>query len=236
MGFDHFARWAGRGHEVDSDGAGRVPRHGTRSGGRRIHAASVWAALALAACSTPRAFVWVDDLPRDRRTDGSSYRISPGDVIAITVFNQDGISIPKARVREDGKISMMFLQDVDVDGMTTNELASSLEVRLKQYIVKPVVTVGVVEMAPVRVSVVGEVTRQGTYDLSRSAGVLDALAAAGGVTDFAKRNEIFVLRPTALADGKPGAGRIRFKYDALAAGEGKAAGFKLRTGDVVVVE
>jgi polysaccharide export outer membrane protein len=76
------------------------------------------------------------------------------------------------------------------------------------------------------------VTRPGVYDLERGAGVLPALAAAGGLTDFAHRNAVYVLRPT--RDRAPL--RIRFTFAALTRAEPKAASFVLRQGDSVVVE
>jgi len=62
------------------------------------------------------------------------------------------------------------------------------------------------------------------------AGVLSALAAAGGLTEFAGKEAIFVLRP-----GNPPK-RVRFRYEALAHGEGRSGAFRLKDGDTVVVE
>jgi len=175
--------------------------------------------LALAvACGGPHgSFTPVEHLGED--AGASEYRISPGDVISVRVFNQDSMSSLHTRVRDDGKVSIPFLQDVDVAGSTPNE-------------VNPVVTVTVDEFRPLRVSVVGEVARPGQYELERGAGVLAALAAAGGLTDYAHRDALFVLRTG--ADGK--AQRIRFRYASLIEGEKPAAIFHLRAGDVVVAE
>jgi polysaccharide export outer membrane protein len=188
--------------------------------------------LALAvACGGPHgSFTPVEHLGED--AGASEYRISPGDVISVRVFNQDSMSSLHTRVRDDGKVSIPFLQDVDVAGSTPNELSQRLQVKLKAYVVNPVVTVTVDEFRPLRVSVVGEVARPGQYELERGAGVLAALAAAGGLTDYAHRDALFVLRTG--ADGK--AQRIRFRYASLIEGEKPAAIFHLRAGDVVVAE
>jgi polysaccharide export outer membrane protein len=194
------------------------------------------AALALLTFSTacagaPAPFTWVESLPRDATpADGAEYRLAPGDVIAIAVWNQDAISVPRTRVREDGRVSMAFLQDVEAVGLTPSELAVRMQTRLKAFIVNPVVTVRVEETRSIRVSVVGEVRQPGQFDLGPSPGVLQALAAAGGITDYAKRDGIYVLRSA------PAQSRIRFRYEALARGEASAAGFRLRDRDVVVVE
>jgi polysaccharide export outer membrane protein len=146
------------------------------------------------------------------------------------------MSVDRARVREDGRISMPMLQDVEVAGMTPADLSRRLGAKLKTYVVNPVVTVSVVERRPVRVSVVGEVGRPGVYDLDHGAGVLHAIAAAGGLAQYAHRDRIYVLRKGYWADGNPAPARIRFRWDALVRGERHAAAFALRGGDLLVIE
>jgi polysaccharide export outer membrane protein len=202
---------------------------------RRISVVAL-CAIAAAGCRHARdEFFWVDDIPTARQSDGE-YRIARGDVVGVRVWQQEAMSIERLRVRDDGKISIPFLQDVEVDGMTPAELAGRIQAKLKTYIVNPVVTVTLVEQPLMRVSVVGEVTHPGAYELDRAAGVLHAVAAAGGLTEYAHRDRIFVLRYGYWADGNPAPARIRFRWDTLSRGGAKAATFRLRTGDVVVVE
>jgi polysaccharide export outer membrane protein len=201
-----------------------------------------WALAALAAlcgagCAGQTPYVWVDRLPVEPRPAAAEYRIVPGDVLAIDVWNQEGISVPRALVRDDGKISLAFLQDVEVAGTTPTELAAFLQAKLKAFIVQPVVTVRVELPRPARVSVLGEVDEPGTYEVEPGAGVLRAIAAAGGLTSYADHDAIFVPRPA--APGAPAGTpprRIRFRYGALTRGEPHAAGFALQHRDVVVVE
>ena len=196
------------------------------------------AALAgsLLACRAPRAYLWVDEVPDPSPPAPGEYHLVTGDVLSVRVWNQESMSTPRARVREDGRISLPFLQDVEVAGMTTAELSSRLAVKLKAYVVNPVVTVALEERRPLRVSVLGEVTRPGEYQLALDSGILHALAAAGGLTEYAHGDRIFVLRHGYWADGNPAPARIRFAYDAIVEGSKKAAAFRLRNGDVVVVE
>jgi polysaccharide export outer membrane protein len=91
------------------------------------------------------------------------------------------------------------------------------------------VTVTVEETTPASVSVLGEVTRPGTYPLDPSAGVLQALAAAGGLTEYAGKSSIFVVRRAPPA-------RVRFAFASLVQADSRAASFRLRAGDVVIVE
>ena len=111
-------------------------------------------------------------------------------------------------------------------------LGAQLQTRLKDFINNPVVTVSLEEVRTMSVSVLGEVPRPGIYNLEVGAGVLQALAAAGGFTTFANR-DMYVMRPS-HTDAKPQ--RIRFDYERLQKGDGKAASFSLRSGDVLLVE
>lgn len=194
------------------------------------------AALAAAALGCAHGdFFWVDDVRAGAPAD-PEFRIATGDVISVRVWQQDAMSVERARVREDGRISLPFLQDVEVAGMAPTEIATRLQTKLKSLIVNPVVTVSLLEQPAVKVSVLGEVARPGVYDLDRSPRVVQALASAGGLTEWAHRDRIFVLRYGYWADGNPSPARIRFRWEALSRGSGRAATFQLRPGDVVVVE
>src|SRR5215813_5095930 len=159
----------------------------------------------------------------------TGYVIQTGDILQVRVFNQPDMSA-RVRVREDGKVSIPFLNDVTAVGLTPNALAQQIQTRLKEFINAPVVTISLEETRPFSISVIGEVTKAGVYALPPGAGVLQALAAAGGLTQYASRDKIFVVRDT------PTRARIRFEFEQLTQAEGKAATFRLRLGDIVVVE
>jgi polysaccharide export outer membrane protein len=203
---------------------------GARS--RRCSAVVMCAAIGIAAavfgpgCATDRAFVWVHDLPLPE--DGQPL-IGPRDTIAVDVRDQASLSGEFA-VGDGGDYRQPGLGPIHVEGRTPAAVVTELEERLKLLLVKPQVTVSLVRMGPVRVNVVGEVRTPGTYELLRGRGVLPALAAAGWLTEFASRDKIFVLR---LGQQET---RIRFRARELTAAEPHAARFRLRDGDVVVVE
>ncbi|HTP26937.1 MAG TPA: polysaccharide biosynthesis/export family protein [Anaeromyxobacteraceae bacterium] len=202
-----------------------------RSGVGRIVTVLVAVAGALACASVRGPYIPVEDYPSV--APETEYHIATGDLLAVRVWNQDSMSNPHARVRDDGKISLPFLQDVDVAGITPTELSQRLQVKLKAYVVNPVVTVTVEEFRPLHVEVLGEVVHPGQFELDRGAGVLAALAVAGGLTDYAHHDSIFVLRSNGASTGPT---RIRFRYASLIAGEKPAASFRLHAGDVVVAE
>jgi polysaccharide export outer membrane protein len=183
-------------------------------------------ALALGGCKTVDSnFVWVEKFPEP--TEDVLYLISPGDVLGVRVYNQEGMSA-KVKVRPDGMISLPFLGDVDASRNTPVLLAERIQFRLKAFVVNPVVTVTLEETRPLEISVVGEVLRPGLYKLEPGASVLTALAAASGFSDFADRERIFVIRD--------GTTRIRFTYAGLSQMRSRASRFLLRPNDVVVVE
>ncbi len=198
----------------------------------RFTGAACVLALALA-CTGPGRFVWLDEYAGD--DSGGVYKIEPGDTLSIKVLGQDALS-GKVKVRDDGKISMTFLNDVTAAGYAPAALAQQLQTRLKDYINVPTVSIAVDEMRALQVSVVGEVGRPGNYVLEHEAGLLQALASAGGLTDFAHRDRLFVLRGNAGAADKPETTRLRFTWQQLVRAEGRAATFRLQPGDVVVVE
>lgn len=220
-------RGAGRGKErytppAMTDALVRFPRPG-----RGIILCGVLLTAQLAAgCKTVDTnFVWVDKFPE--ASGEGIYLISPGDVLAVRVYNQEAMSA-KVKVRSDGMVSLPFLGDIDANRDTPALLADRIQSRLKPFVVNPVVTVTLEEARPLEVSVIGEVHRPGLYRLEPGVGVLHALAAATGFSDFADRDRIFVLRN--------GTTRIRFTYAALSRASSKAGSFVLRPGDVVVVE
>jgi polysaccharide biosynthesis/export protein len=148
------------------------------------------------------------------------------------VWNDDALG-GRARVRRDGRISLPFVDDVVAAGMSPKDLARSLETRLAGFVNAPRITIALEEEKLVTVSVFGEVVKPGVYDLTSGAGVLQALASAGGTTQWASGDKIFVLRKKADG-GRPL--RIRFTQETLAHAEDVSASFRLRRGDVVVVE
>lgn len=182
-------------------------------------------ALSLAACSGAGKYVWVNDLPAVSAA-ADEYHIRAGDFVSIIVFQQDAMSA-KARVRSDGKMSFHILGDITVRGMRPADVKAQLEKRLKEYVLTPNVTVSIEDTQPIEVSVLGEVARPGIFTLKANASMAQALASAGGMTDFANRDRIFVIRAPK---------RIRFTYEGIVRGDGRSATFLLESGDLIVVE
>lgn len=193
---------------------------------RSSQLAALLALAPLWGCGGEGAYVWVHELPPQQAV--AEYVVASGDLLSVSVFNQDNLSM-HARVRSDGKVAVPFLGDVEVRGKTPAAVSTELEAGFKHYVVSAAVTVTVEEPQSTSVSVLGEISRPGTYAIDASAGVLQALAAAGGFTDYASKSSIYVVR-------RSPAQRIRFTYASLIQSEAGASAFRLRAGDVVVVE
>jgi polysaccharide biosynthesis/export protein len=188
------------------------------------------ALTALGGCSSAGTFVWYQDVPKaDWGSQTGEYVIGVGDTLTIRVYDNEPLTT-HGKIRSDGRLAIPFAGEVVVAGKHPSDLARELEVRFKEFIVSPRVTVNIDESRPVNVGVVGEVAHPGALALEPSAGLLQAIAQAGGPGQYANKSRIFVLRQY------PQFRRIRFTYEALIHNEGGAATFPLRNGDVIVLE
>jgi polysaccharide biosynthesis/export protein len=159
----------------------------------------------------------------------TDYRIGPEDKLQIAVWNNEAMSrtVP---VRPDGKISLPLLNDVQAAGLSPMQLRDALVKRLADYMPTAEVSVIVLETKSPKVSVIGEVSRPARYELTSRTTVLDVLAMSGGLTQFAGRGRIFVLR---RADEE--LKRVPFNYNRAVSAEGEQVNFALEPGDIVVV-
>ena len=156
------------------------------------------------------------------------YKIGPEDVLDIAVWNNTAISraVP---VRPDGKISLPLLNDVQAAGLSAMQLRDILAKKLAEYVPAPEVSVIVREVHSFKVSVVGEVKRPGRHELKSRATVLDVLAMAEGLGEFAARGRIVILR----REGNT-VKRIPFNYNKVVSEDG-VENILLQPGDIIVV-
>lgn len=208
------------------------------AGGRALRcmmgAMRPWIPLAFAlltgslGCASTGPYVWVDSLPPQGAAGSADLVISDGDQVVVRVFKQDDLGATE-RVRADGKISLPVIGEVVAKGKKPSQLAAELAERLKAVVVAPSVTVSIVQGNELKVAVVGEVRQSGVFQLEPGANVLHALAAAGGLSDYADSEKVFVVRRSLPQ-------RVRFRYQDLRSAEPKSVGFVLQANDVIVVE
>ncbi len=156
------------------------------------------------------------------------YLIGSPDLIRVIVWKHPELSI-EMPVREDGKISVPLLDDIQAAGLTPMELKEVIRTGLSRNISRPNVTVAVISPDSQVVSVLGGVVRAGPVPLRKDMGVLEAVAAAGGFTAWANRNDVRVVR---LVES----GRVthHFSYRSFLSGD-PDADILLRRGDLIVV-
>jgi len=156
-----------------------------------------------------------------------SYRLGPEDQLRISVWDNKELTMDLV-VRPDGKISMPLLQDVPAEGLTAAQLATNIEEGLSAYIVNPVVTVIVLQVNAPKYYIIGYVKNAGTFPLRGDTSVLQALALAGGMTQFASPRSIKLIRAN---KGRQEVRKINY-YDLIESGEGN---YLLKSGDTIVV-
>ena len=115
-----------------------------------------------------------------------SFVIGNDDVLAISVWKEPDLSrsIP---VRSDGRISLPLVGELQAAGRTPLKLEQEIAGKLQPYLEEPEVTVIVEQINSEKFNILGQVAKPGSYPLTNSATVLDAIALAGGCRDFAKR-------------------------------------------------
>ena len=164
----------------------------------------------------------------------TDYRLTAGDKLRIEVYKDAQLS-QSLQIRPDGKITLPLVGDVAAAGRTPIELRDAIGGALKPFMENPVVTVIVTEATPPPVGVVyvtGEVNKPGALPLTVGPmSVLQALAMAGGFTDFADRKDIRILRK-----GKDGMESIKFNYKEALNDSNKREPVQLQPGDTVIVK
>ena len=155
------------------------------------------------------------------------YHVAAGDKLRIEVYKDPQLS-QSVQVRPDGKITMPLIGDIEATGRTPIEVRDAIAKSLKEYVTNPTVTVIVVEATVATAYVMGEVNHPGAVTLQAPLTIMQALALAGGLKDFADAKNIRVLRKASW-----GVETISFNYkDAM---KSSRAPIYLRAGDTVVV-
>ena len=157
----------------------------------------------------------------------ADYRLAAGDKLRIEVYKDTQLS-QSLQVRPDGKITLPLVGDVAAAGRTSLELRDAIASSQTDYMKNPTVTVIVVETTPQVVYVTGEVTKPGALPLTGGRlTVLQAIAVAGGFTDFANRKDITIMRGTQ---------KLKFNYKDAIDDTNKREPLQLLPGDTVIVK
>lgn len=168
-------------------------------------------------------------LNQQERLDPNAYIIGEQDTLNITVWKEKEIS-GTVVVRPDGKITVPLVGEISVVGMTPAHLQALLTDKLKPFVTIPQVTVAVADIRSRKVYLIGHAAREGPFMINSSTTVLQVIAEAGGLRDFAKRKKIYILRQEGNAQV-----RFPFNYDDVIKGKNIDQNILLQPGDTVVV-
>lgn len=176
-----------------------------------------------AAYSTIRA----QDLPAP--SSPADYILGVEDRLSISVWKEPELSRTVV-IRPDGKITAPLVGDVQAAGRTSKQLSVDLTTALSRFVKEPVVNVTVEAVESYKVYVLGEVSTQGALVLRRRTRLLEAIALSGGMTAFANRSDVVLIR---YDDDKET--RLRIDYRKIVSGEKSELNIFLKPGDTIIV-
>lgn len=157
-----------------------------------------------------------------------TYVIGASDLLTVTVWKETTLS-GQMLVRPDGMISMPLLGDIQAAGLTPQQLSNQIATKLKKYIQDPSVSVLLSQIHSKVVYMLGEVAKKGPIDMTPGMTLLQAISSAGGLTDYANKGKMYILRSEGGKQFK-----IPVRYKEALKGDSNL-NLVLKPGDTIVV-
>ena len=157
--------------------------------------------------------------------DSNTYKVGPADVLQVSVWNEDKFT-KQVVVQQNGAITMPLVGDIPAGDKTPKEIEAAIADSLTKYVVKPLVTVTVLEVQSKKYYLDGMVNHPGEYQLAVPTTILEAISKGGGLQDFANKKRIYVLR---------GSTKIPFNLKDVMNGKKMEQNIPLEPGDHIVV-
>jgi polysaccharide export outer membrane protein len=158
--------------------------------------------------------------------DPKTFKIGPEDVLAIDVWKEPDLS-GLVQVRPDGRISPRLIPEVEVAGLTPDQLSEKLRAEFGKLVLNPIVQVVVRGVRSRKYYINGNVSKTGAFPLVVPITVLEALTIAGGLNEWADKKNIIIMR---------GDKRLKFNYKDVIKGKNMSQNIFLENGDFVIVE
>jgi polysaccharide export outer membrane protein len=164
------------------------------------------------------------------------YVIGTDDVLLVS-FRRERDMSGEVTVRPDGKVTIQLLDDIQAAGLTPEQFRDKVNEQAKRFVEDPAVTIIVRQINSRKVFITGQVARPGAYPLGTRLTVVQLIAMAGGLMEFAKSKDIVILRDTPGAPARPGVRQttFRFNYQAVQSLKNLASNIDLKPGDTVIV-
>ncbi|HFQ81970.1 MAG TPA: polysaccharide export protein [Desulfobacterales bacterium] len=201
---------------------------------KRIPLCHIWALLALislfplmnTAQASPKA---ISSNAASPATKGMEYIIGRGDQLQVMVWKEKDLSQAMS-VRIDGRISLPLIGDVMAAGKTISGLTHELEKRFASVVTDPAVSVMLIQSKSWRYYIIGKINKPGEFPIDFPITILQAIAKSGGFTQWAKSDNISILRQTNGHDKL-----LKFNYDAVTKGKDLAQNIQIKPGDTIIV-
>lgn len=168
------------------------------------------------------------DIPNPAKPSGEFYVIGPGDLLEVVVWKEPSVSGP-VKVRPDGYITLPLINEIQAVGLSTGQLRETLQKKYEEFINDPFVTIRVQQITSSEIFLIGEVRNPGAYPAIGNDSLLQLLTRAGGLSIFADRDDIRVIRRNGVKVTE-----YIVDYDAIIKGDLKQD-ILLRPGDRVIV-
>ncbi len=162
-------------------------------------------------------------------TPPSGFVLGPDDNLAIVYWREKDMSADVV-VRPDGMISLPLLNEVKAAGLTPEELRAAITQSASKFVEEPTVSVVVKAINSRKVFITGQVAKPGFYPIGGPTTVLQLIATAGGVAEYADKSKISIVR---RENGKDTVSR--FNYEDVTKGKNLQQNIELKPGDTVIV-
>ena len=163
----------------------------------------------------------------------ADYVIGADDVLVVMFRREKDLSA-EVVVRPDGKITLPLINDIQAAGLTTDQLRDRVTEQAARFVESPTVTVIVKQINSRKVFITGQVMKPGPYPIGDRMTVMQLISTAGGLTEYAKKKDIVILRePAGRPGSKPAA--FKFNYDDVRKLKNLASNIELKPGDTVIV-
>jgi len=157
------------------------------------------------------------------------YTLNAGDILSISVWNEDALQ-KEVVVLPDGTISFPLAGQLNAKDKTVLQVETELKEKLSEYISDPVVNVTVNQVSGNTVHILGKVLRPGSFGMSQPLDAMQALSLAGGLTTYAKENDIIILRRDGMKQQI-----IPVLYANIKQGKSLESNVLLQSGDVIII-
>ena len=158
------------------------------------------------------------------------YVLAAGDTIDLMVYREPDLNM-RSKIARDGRVQLPLLGEVSVAGMTGRDAQEHIRKLLNaDYLVDPQVYLNIASYTQRKITLIGQVTRPGSYELqgNESLGILEAIGMAGGFTRIADSKNITVKR---IAGGKT----ETIKVNSKRLEDPQGGSFEVLPGDIITV-